>query len=167
MSGPEYSLLLFQPDHWSTFRAIRLEALRNEPRFFGAGYEEEVKETEAQWRKTLSHQIGAHWGLFHHGTCIGLTGIWPFRKQTDTLILRASYIAPEHRGKGLSALFYRARIEWARDHGIKHLVISHREGNEASRAANQKFGFRYTHSEEKLWPDGITEGHLFYELILD
>lgn len=162
-----YTLRRFLPDDWQDYRAIRLEALQTESHFFGTGYEEELNETEEQWRKRLSHSIGAYWGLFYETECVGLTGIWPRQKENDTLLLRSSYIRSQHRGMGLSGLFYTARIEWAKAHGYKRLVVYHREGNEASKAANQKFGFRYTHTESMDWPDGSADGHICYELRLD
>ncbi len=162
-----YHLRRFLPDDWQVYRAIRLEALQTESHFFGSGYEEELKETEEQWRKRLSHPVGATWGLFYETECVGLTGISPLRKETDTLLLRSSYIRREHRGRGISGLFYTTRIEWAKTHGYSRLIVYHREGNEASKAANQKFGFQYTHTERMDWPDGSDDGHICYELVLD
>ena len=63
-------------------------------------------------------------------------------------------------------MLYEPRIAWAKEKGYKKLIISHRKSNSASKAANQKFGFVYTHSESKTWPDGITEDNVYYELPL-
>ena len=65
-----------------------------------------------------------------------------------------SYIDSEYRGKGLSALLYQARINWARTLGFERITVGHREGNEASKAANQKFGFVFLEKEEIDFPDG-------------
>jgi hypothetical protein len=46
------------------------------------------------------------------------------------------------------------------------ILVSHRESNQASFRANQKHGFKFTHKENKTWPDGKTEPDVFYELAL-
>jgi RimJ/RimL family protein N-acetyltransferase len=166
MQSSPFTLRRFLPSDWEIYRKIRLEALMLEPHFFGSGYEQESQETEEQWRSYLSHPVGSFWGLFHYDDCIGVTGIWPFRNEKDTLLMRGSYIRSDFRGRGLSSLFYRERLTWARDHGYKRILVSHREGNDISRAVNQKFGFKYTHTEYKKWPDGKEESHIFYELTL-
>ena len=76
-----------------------------------------------------------------------------------------SFIHPDYRGRGLSELFYQARIDWARSQeGITRVIVSHRDGNEASKAANQKFGFVATDSTETVFPDGVLAKEYNYEL---
>ena len=82
------------------------------------------------------------------------------------MVLSASYIRKEYRGQGISALFYQTRIDWARENGYTEVYVAHREGNDASRAANQKFGFKYTHTEQTVWPDGTQSNKLWYRLEL-
>ena len=78
------------------------------------------------------------------------------------------YIDPSYRGRCLSKLLYQLRIDWARQHQpFKRLVISHREGNEASRRANQVFGFRYIGKEDIDWPDGVKAPDYLYELDME
>jgi hypothetical protein len=48
----------------------------------------------------------------------------------------------------------------------KRLSVSHRESNIASKAANQHFGFRYSHREACNCLDGTTEDVLYYVLDL-
>ncbi len=137
-----------------------------EPQFFGSTYAAEAAWSDDDWIDILKDSTVATWGLYYKGDCVGMTRIGPFRDTKDTLILRASYIRKEYRGMGLSALFYRVRIDWAKERGYRRLLVSHRVGNAASGAANQKFGFKYSHTDDKKWPDGKVEGHLFYELLL-
>jgi RimJ/RimL family protein N-acetyltransferase len=82
------------------------------------------------------------------------------------MVLSASFIRGEYRGRGLSALYYQTRIDWAREQGYTDVYVAHRIGNDASRAANQKFGFKYTHTETTTWPDGTVSDKLWYRLIL-
>lgn len=161
-----YSLRRFLPADWAIYKIIRLEALKNDPAVFGSNYDKEFKYEDEEWRSILENPERAFFGLFHDNTLIGVTGVARKKDKEDEVILVASYIHRTHRGKGLSELFYKARLDWARNNGYKHVIVSHRISNEASKAANQKHGFRYTHSEKEIWPDGIEADQLYYVLDL-
>jgi hypothetical protein len=47
---------------------------------------------------------------------------------------------------------------------LKRLKVSHRESNTISKAANQRFGFKYSYRESVKWLDGTTEDALYYIL---
>lgn len=72
----------------------------------------------------------------------------------------------EYRGIGLSVMFYEARLNWAKHENISAVIVSHRESNLASKMANQKFGFQYTHEQNKIWADGVKNQEIFYRLFL-
>lgn len=147
---------------------MRLEALKKEPGNFGNSYDMEAAFPEETWIARLTNPVGACFGLYHGNTLIGITAIVVTDKdKPQEAYLTQSYIRKEHRGKGLSQLLYNARINWAKQHDIKGLVIGHRETNIASKKANQHFGFVYSHSEPRNWPDGATENMLHYRLDLD
>ena len=148
-------------DDWMVYKAIRLEALQLESICFGSQYSVENTRTEEEWRSRLkSDSNWTYWGLYDSDECIGLTGVVKHQGDSTVADLIASYIRKHYRGRGLSALFYQTRIEWARAEGYKHLEVSHRKGNIASKAANQKFGFKYSYTENKVWADGT-----YYDLI--
>jgi RimJ/RimL family protein N-acetyltransferase len=160
------TLRQFAPEDWQTFKAIRLEALVKDGWFFGSTYEIESTRTDDMWHNRLSNGGSAIWGLYDGDECIGLTGLYIKADEPDTVMFMASYIRSEYRRKGLSKLYYQTRLAWAREHGFKKARIGHREGNEPSKAANQKFGFRYTHSELMKWPDGTESTDVYYVLEL-
>lgn len=163
----EPQLRRFTVDDWQAMKAIRLEALLDSPQFFGAKYESEAPFTEEQWKNRLTDdRTRAHWGLYDGGDCVGLTGIVQLYDDAKGVYLIASYIRENYRGKGLSALYYQARLDWARGNGYKYAIISHRDTNRVSKAANQKFGFQYTHNETITWPDGTTGDKVMYRLDL-
>lgn len=159
-----YYIRQLSPADLELYRAIRLEALRLEPGVFGSNYAREAAFTKGVWQQRLSHPDAASFGLFYDGGLVGITGIIIQRPGEGTLV--ASYIRKEYRNRGLSALLYGARLAWARDKGLKTVVVSHRKSNQASKTANQHFGFRYTHTQMTLWPDGQEEEKLFYILAL-
>jgi RimJ/RimL family protein N-acetyltransferase len=158
-----YHLKKLTPDDWLIFKQIRLEALQQAHGVFGGSYEKESQHPDDYWQERISDPLSAYWGLFHDNEIIGLTGA---RAYDTDIFLVASYIRAEHRKKGLSTLYYRARIDWAKENGYKKVIVSHREDNIASKKANQNFGFVYTHTEPKTWPDGKTQNNVFYSLTL-
>lgn len=159
-----YYIRQLSPADLEAYRAVRLEALQLEPGVFGSNYGREAAFTTGVWQQRLSRQDAASFGLFYAGELVGITGIIIQRPGEGALV--ASYIRKEYRKRGLSAMLYEARLTWARDKGLKTLVVSHRKSNQASMAANRHFGFRYTHTQMTLWPDGQEEEELFYILAL-
>lgn len=165
-SHENYSIRHFSEEDWSRYRDMRLEALQEEPSFFCTPYAQEAQRTDEEWQQFISNPRTAIFGLYHGDELIGITGIDALRDEPMTAKMFASYIREAHRGKGLSAMLYEARIHWARDRRFEKLVVSHRAGNVVSKAANQRHGFRYTHTEPRDWPDGTSEDNVFYALDL-
>lgn len=154
---------------WLLLKRIRLAALINDPDVFGSSYEEEASKTEAHWRDQLTEMNSAIFGVFDGESCVGMTGVSIYRDDPSgkTAILWGSWLEPEFRGKGLSKLLYEPRMEWARNHpACEKIIVSHRASNQASKRANQKFGFTFTKKVNKQWHDGTREDELFYELRL-
>ncbi len=156
---------------WESFSTLRLQALQECPGVYGSSYEAEVQHTPDEWRDWLSGQGKCVFGLYAGDDLIGITGVFTSRHDPSgcTGVMAASYIKPACRGRGLSAMLYKARIDWAIGHAPwKKLCVAHREGNEASRRANQKWGFVYTETDmEMIWPDGAKVARLDYELDLE
>jgi RimJ/RimL family protein N-acetyltransferase len=163
----KYSLRQFVPADWQHYKAIRLEALEKEPGVFCASYAEQSAFPDEHWQQRLSDDRFAYFGLYCEDELIGMSGIACIAGNDEEAELIASYIKQAHRGIGLSGLFYQARIDWAYSRRLKRLFVSHRASNIASKRANQNFGFLFTHSVPRVWPDGAWENNLYYELILE
>ena len=159
---------LFEED-WQSVKFIRLASLQQSAGVFLSSYDMEVKTDEETWRSQLRIKNGAIFGLFDNKKVIGLTGVFTWRgdETGKTAILAMSFIDKDYRGKGYAKLFYDARIAWARQQGcFDKIRVSHRAGNEASRAANQAFGFKYIGKEMIDWTDGTKDFEYNYELKL-
>lgn len=161
-----YTLRRLLPVEWKEYKSIRLEALQTNPDMFGSNYLKEAAYSQNEWVALLENDARAIFALYDNDLLIGLTGVALKKEDTTTAILFASFIKKQYRGKGLSELFYQARIDWALYKKCKSIVVSHRAGNDISKAANQRFGFIYTHSENVTWPDGISADELMYSLQL-
>lgn len=150
---------------WKIFKAIRLESLSAHADLFGPSYNVESAKDDAFWKECIN-QGGAVFGLYDKEIVIGLTGVYRYRASpADTAILCMSYIRAEYRGRGLSDLLYKARIDWAKQQdGIIKVLVEHREGNEASRRANQRWGFVFHSIKEQVYGNGETAKEYMYEL---
>jgi RimJ/RimL family protein N-acetyltransferase len=162
----DYHIRQFGESDWEAFKSIRLEALLNERRFFGSNYEREAAFSDEKWQSSVQRTDIAFWGLCFGDELVGMTGILLSEEKPEEAILIASYIKMAHRWKGLSAMFYEVRINWAKINGCRCIIVSHRADNRASKAANQHFGFQFTHKENRLWPDGTKADNIFYKLEL-
>lgn len=154
-------------EDWEIYRDLRLHALKTEPGVFSSNYARESVFSKDEWVERIAVGGKAAFALFDESTPIGLTGVVRMDGVEDApeVVLVASYILPEYRGRGLSRYFYEARLNWAADQGnVKTVIVSHRESNLASKAANQAFGFVYQGKEMKEWPDGMSENQLLYKL---
>jgi len=153
---------------WKLVAEMRLYALQECESVFGITLEEQKKLGEEDWKRWIEGEAKAVFGLFDGCAMIGLTGVIGDKEESGAGLMVASYIVPEYRRQGLSDFLYKARIDWAKNYRAwRKLNISHREGNEASRRANQRHGFVYKYRKEKTWPDGSIADQLCYELDLE
>jgi RimJ/RimL family protein N-acetyltransferase len=152
---------------WEIFRAIRLKAVAETPQYFLYNFEDESARPDTYWQGMLSDKRHAIFILQDKEDVIGLTAIFTWHEDPSekTAVLAMSYIDPAYRGKGYADLLYTARIEWAKAQPhLERIVVSHREGNEASRRSNQRFGFIFTNVNENTYGDGTTDKNINYEL---
>jgi RimJ/RimL family protein N-acetyltransferase len=156
---------------WAALRRIRLHALQTEPGVYSSTYDLECEKTGEDWRWLAvgdeRHQL---FGLFEGETIAGITAVFADRDDPSgqTAVLAMSYISPAHRGQGLSRSFYEARLNWIRSKPqFTRVRVSHRRSNDASRRANQRFGFREIGTRETAWPDGGVEEEVRYEMAIE
>jgi RimJ/RimL family protein N-acetyltransferase len=154
---------------WRAFKELRLAALRTEPGVFLTPYARAAERTDAEWRDGITGPNQQTFGLFDGERLIGNTGVFADRDDPAgaTAQLVMSYIVPEYRGRGLSALLYEARLRWVRERPqFERVMVGHRRSNEVSRRANQRFGFLEVGRVSQTWPDGLLEDEVRYELRL-
>lgn len=162
----KYTLRRLLPSQWEDYKSIRLEALKTNPEMFGSNYAKEAAYSQNDWLFFLENNSRAMFALYHEKSLVGLSGVTLDKDDATTAVLFASFIKLLHRGNGLSKLFYQARIAWAREKECRLVIVSHRASNVRSKAANQGFGFKYTHAKAVEWPDGLREEELMYCLEL-
>lgn len=154
------------PDDWRAFRDIRLRALAESPGNFFRPLAEEEAAPDARWIDLLSSDRQALFGLHGHDAPIGITGVFTSRDDPAVAEFGMTWLDPAWRGRGLSALFYRERIAWARARRFARIVVSHRRSNETSRRAMLAAGFHQTGATPHRWPDGQDDDDVHYEMVL-
>lgn len=157
-------------DNWRDFKKIRLEAVTYHSHFYLTNFEIESLKDDDYWKNTLSDSYnGAVFGIYVGNTVIGLMGAFRHRdSKTDTAILGMVYIRDGYRGMNLSDRLYKESIDWAKKQdGIKRILVSHRDDNEASKSTIKKWGFNLYDKMEITYGDKTTGLSHRYELQLD
>ena len=153
---------------WESFRDFRLAALLASPGSFYATFAKEIKLSPDKWRDRIAapdHQV---FGLLDGEKLIGITAVFTDRDDPSgqTAHLAMSFILPPYRGQGLSRKLYDARLTWIiAQPQFKRVTAGHRASNDASRRAMQAQGFVRIGQSSRLWPDGVTEDDVHYELV--
>jgi RimJ/RimL family protein N-acetyltransferase len=154
------------PEEWEMFRDFRLQALKSSPGVFSGRYEDSVNRPEAEWRTFIRGPFNQAFGLFDGDVLIGITAVFRWRDDPtgETAILAASFILEPYRGRHLSRLLYETRLDWiAQQPVFKRAIVGHRQSNDVSRLANQRYGFTEFQRVRRTWPDGTTEDEVMYE----
>lgn len=156
------------PEDLKANRQIRLEALSEFPGNYFTSLADAEARTEADWRAMLTDRKMAIFGLFDGDALAGLTAIYIADEDPTgrTAGFAMSYIRPAWRGQGHAAALHKTRLDWARANGMTRVIVSHRASNEPSRKAIERSGFTRIGARKHLWPDGVEEDDVQYELML-
>lgn len=147
------------------FRALRLEALRNEPTAFGASYADHRDRTEADFRAWIEGAPpGAVFGAFEGSALVGMAGLTrgDGRKNGHKGSMWGVYVTPSYRKQGVARALVEAVIERAQE--IVVLVqCSVQTGNHPARRLYESLGFlTYGVEKKAMCVDGVyyDEAHL-------
>ena len=93
---------------WEAYRALRLEALREEPQAFGASYEENLQRPDSYWQGRLAEAVEGrtNWMLFacQQDRLVGMVGAYQSEAMLSQNIafVVAVYVTASARGQGIS-----------------------------------------------------------------
>ena len=155
---------------WRDLKAIRLDALKQDPQFFLRRYEDEILQGDEFWQKSFAADMQdkrAIFGVYAQSRIIGMGGVSPDNDDADGARLGGGYIAKAYRGNGFAHRLISARIAWARANpAYRSLYLSHRLGNAPSQTVALKAGFALLKQQRIQWPDGGYDDELIYRLTL-
>lgn len=142
------SIITLNPDRWQEFKALRLEALQQDPIAFGSSYEEEVAYDDSIWieRATKAFQREGNITVYadFDGKLVGMMGaFWSNRVKTGHIAsIYGVYIAPSMRGKGVASQLMNTVLEQINSlpQIVKVMLTVNAEQTSAQRLY-EKFGF--------------------------
>ena len=146
----------------SIFRDIRLEGLVSHPEAFGASFEEELEQSEAQFGERIENNF-IFGGFADEGTLAGVIAVARSRgaKMRHIASIWGMYVRPEARGTGLSRLLMTAAVDEARTmcRSLRLTVVS---SNDAAIRLYESIGF-------KAWArdsEALKVGDVYHDEIL-
>jgi ribosomal protein S18 acetylase RimI-like enzyme len=140
-------IVILEPADWRVFKAIRLEALRLEPRAFGSTYQFEAEQTAAFFRQRLTNNtVFALWeprGLTgKSGSARGMVGIGPCKspQEKHKAFLWGMYVEADLRGSGLGSELLQTALDVAAQQ-IEQVLLTVTSSNTAALNFYRHAGF--------------------------
>jgi ribosomal protein S18 acetylase RimI-like enzyme len=148
---------------WAEYRALRLEALKNDPAYYGRTYQEDAALPDTVWQKRLADSQDAQKYLVvsaqHEEKLVGMAVAW-FDDHggcmAHRVFIHSVYVTPEYRNKGVGKkmmLDLLARLE--KDPRIVQIRIETITEAHAAVSLYERLGFKIAGLMEKeLFTDG-------------
>ena len=132
----EISLRQARVEDTTAFRALRLEALQNEPTAFSADYEVNAARPESYFEERLRElgEGGAITFAEYEGDLLGMCGIHRGEspKTQHNGWIWGVYVKPGWRCLGIASALIEHCIAWGRAHGVKVVKLGVFSNNEAA-----------------------------------
>lgn len=142
------------------FRALRLEALRDNPTAFSADYEVNVARPASYFEGRLKELAESNTIYFawHAESLLGMCGLHcgESPKTRHSAIIWGVYIRPDWRGLGIAGALIQQCLAWGRTHGIKVVKLGVSTNNEAALRCYEHCGFKvYGREPQALYYQGV------------
>ena len=149
----DYLTRNYAPADWQEYRDIRLQSLQDSPAAFGTTYAEAAKYPDSLWQSRLENVSTAHdcpvvAELNGHPVGHAWGRIEPSCK--DEAHLFQMWVAPEHRGNGVSRRMLDAVIDWSVAQKTSSVVLSVTCGNSPAIKLYESAGFQSFGQSEPL-----------------
>jgi len=141
----EITIRPFLASEWREYRDLRLRALKESPDAFGSTFETSSLIPDPEWVSRLE-RVSPHtdlpMGAMAGGEPVGLAWAKIENPDDDVAHLYQMWVAPEFRGAGIGRRLVNAAINWARDRGVKVMVLDVTCGNVPAARLYESMGFR-------------------------
>ncbi len=131
---------------WKDYRALRLDALRSCPVFFGSSYNDELKLTKKDWENRLKSDTSESlFALDENNNLIGMITALYNQKETQDHVstIVSFYVKEEHRGIGIGKKLLKELIAKIKEKKhIKKIKIQAAKINIGAIKLYEKFGFK-------------------------
>lgn len=154
------TIRLSSPNDAESYRALRLQALRDHPEAFGSDYETNLSHPLEFWQQRLTPNPTAanYVAVTEAGKVVGMTAI----RREELIKLRHNgsiqsvYVHPEWRGMGIMDALMTACLNHAREQGIVIVKLSVTNTNASAIRVYLRHGFSvYGVDPMMLYLDGI------------
>ena len=148
---------------WKDYRALRLEALKNDPIAFGSSYNEEIKLSNNEWKRRIKNSLFALLNDKPIGTIVYI-----FENKTKTKHIAniyGVYVKKEYRGQGVGKKLVESAISLIKKN--KNIIKINLNVNPKQKAAvklYKKYGFKTIGVLKK---DLYVNGKFYDELIME
>ena len=150
---PAVLIRTFEPPDWQNYRDLRLQALQDSPDAFVTTYADARKYPDSLWQSRLenisgefdfplvaelnSHPVGQAWGRIEpsHRSEAHLFQMW---------------VAPEHRGLGISRKLLNAIVNWAASQNASSVLLAVTIGDTPAGQLYRSAGFEAFGEPEPL-----------------
>jgi RimJ/RimL family protein N-acetyltransferase len=143
-----------------SYRALRLEALKNHPSAFGQDYDENLLRPREYWEKVLTINSNEQALFFaeQNGQLVGMTGIFRSlsRKNLHSATIWGVYVTSAWRGRHISEALIHSCLDWAMAHGVSIVKLAVETNNLQAVNCYERCGFTTYGTEPKaIRHDGI------------
>lgn len=137
-------------EEWSKYKALRLEALKNEPASFASSYNDNIKSPDKKWKKQLQKSHEGHESVMFFAKdgdkLIGMIGaFWEEKQKTQHLgNIFGVYVNPKYRGKGVGKQLMTTILNYLYDMPqIEKIKLGVMTNQIPALKMYEKFGFKY------------------------
>jgi GNAT superfamily N-acetyltransferase len=144
------------PGDEEALRAIRLEALDDDPDAFGSTYEREADRPLEDWRRWFTGGA-AFIAQADDGASIGLAAGYRDARGNPVAYLVSMWVRPSHRGTGAADDLVRAVLAWAESERAEAVKLTVVGGNVRASKLYERHGFYPTGNTNVRERDGAIE----------
>jgi len=133
-----------QPESAASFRAVRLEALRESPLAFGSTYAKESLLTEPDWSARARQWTSGNsraWLAWCDGQACGIVACFLDSDDRQRAVLASMWVAPTHRRHGLGRLLVEEAKAWATSAHAKAIALMVTSSNAQAIHFYEQLGF--------------------------
>jgi ribosomal protein S18 acetylase RimI-like enzyme len=168
MKSDQCVIRSIRADDLATFKALRLEALRDHPEAFGSDYEESLREPESYWQERVGRAIESDGQIIFLADAgselAGMLGVFRSTgaKNKHAAMIWGVYTRPAYRGCGLTEKLMREAIAWAAKQNVRILRLAVGTFNAPAIHCYQRCGFIVY----GVSPEEIRVGDVYHDEIL-
>ena len=154
----DFEFIIPSPDRWPEYKAMRLQALKEEPQAFAVPYKEELDAPDQKWidrLKPSNDPADIRLVVESQNQMIGMVSSFRHKEKVDTAVIVNVYISNKYRGKGLGKKMIQELVGRLREvENVKKIELSVNVKQSAAIHTYESLGFQITGTENVVMGDG-------------